>query len=574
MGKVDNKNQNKVSLLHSIKTKIVLLVIVVIIATAGINLLVSVPLIKKNFTTLTQNYMKDMATLVGETIETEIGYLGAEAVLTPEELAKVAKDIKVSGMDSSYAYIVSADGTMMYHPTPEKIGQPVENDAVKSLLAEIAKGNRPEPDMITYLFKGVAKYASYYIGSNMDYIVIVTADESEALSSVSMMMQRTLGGSAAALVFYSIIGFLIAAIIVKPIEKATKMIVKISELDFTDRENLQASLNRRKDETGVMAKAIGTLRKELADVIRSITGLSVELHDASNAMNNSAYETSQSVDQFEKAINEIAQGATSQAQETQTATENVILMGNMIEETNNEVEKLRNNARSMRDSGDKALNILAELNNINQKTKEAIQTIYEQTNMTNESALKIKEATDIITDIAEETNLLSLNASIEAARAGEQGRGFAVVASQIQKLAEQSNDSARQIADIINLLITDSEKTVETMEDVKAVIEQQNEHVINTGKAFMEVKTGIDSSVESVREITAKTKQLDDARVKVVDVVQNLTAIAEENAASTEETSASASEVGAIMGTISDNAQQLNTIADELKNSIKQFITD
>ena len=574
MGKVDNKNQNKVSLLHSIKTKIVLLVIVVIIATAGINLLVSVPLIKKNFTTLTQNYMKDMATLVGETIETEIGYLGAEAVLTPEELAKVAKDIKVSGMDSSYAYIVSADGTMMYHPTPEKIGQPVENDAVKSLLAEIAKGNRPEPDMITYLFKGVAKYASYYIGSNMDYIVIVTADESEALSSVSMMMQRTLGGSAAALVFYSIIGFLIAAIIVKPIEKATKMIVKISELDFTDRENLQASLNRRKDETGVMAKAIGTLRKELADVIRSITGQSVELHDASNAMNNSAYETSQSVDQVEKAINEIAQGATSQAQETQTATENVILMGNMIEETNNEVEKLRNNARSMRDSGDKALNILAELNNINQKTKEAIQTIYEQTNMTNESALKIKEATDIITDIAEETNLLSLNASIEAARAGEQGRGFAVVASQIQKLAEQSNDSARQIADIINLLITDSEKTVETMEDVKAVIEQQNEHVINTGKAFMEVKTGIDSSVESVREITAKTKQLDDARVKVVDVVQNLTAIAEENAASTEETSASASEVGAIMGTISDNAQQLNTIADELKNSIKQFITD
>ena len=574
MGKVDNKTQHKVSLLHSIKTKIVLLVIVVIIATAGINLLVSVPLIKKNFTTLTQNYMKDMATLVGETIETEIGYLGAEAVLTPEELAKVAKDIKVSGMDSSYAYIVSADGTMMYHPTPEKIGQPVENDAVKSLLAEIAKGNRPEPDVITYLFKGVAKYASYYIGSNMDYIVIVTADESEALSSVSMMMQRTLGGSAAALVFYSIIGFLIAAIIVKPIEKATKMIVKISELDFTDRENLQASLNRRKDETGVMAKAIGTLRKELADVIRSITGQSVELHDASNAMNNSAYETSQSVDQVEKAINEIAQGATSQAQETQTATENVILMGNMIEETNNEVEKLRNNARSMRDSGDKALNILAELNNINQKTKEAIQTIYEQTNMTNESALKIKEATDIITDIAEETNLLSLNASIEAARAGEQGRGFAVVASQIQKLAEQSNDSARQIADIINLLITDSEKTVETMEDVKAVIEQQNEHVINTGKAFMEVKTGIDSSVESVREITAKTKQLDDARVKVVDVVQNLTAIAEENAASTEETSASASEVGAIMGTISDNAQQLNTIADELKNSIKQFITD
>lgn len=574
MGTENKKDQNRVTLIHSIKIKIVVLVVLAIIATAGINLLVSVPLIKKNFTSLTQNYMKDMATLVGETIEAEIGYLGAETVLTPEELAKTAADIKVSGMDSSYAYVVSADGTMMYHPTPEKIGQPVENDAVKALLAEIEKGNRPEPDVITYLFKGVAKYASYYIGTNMDYIVIVTADESEALASVSTMMQRTIGSSAAALIFYSIIGFLIAAVIVKPIEKATKMIVTISELDFTDREKLQASLDNRKDETGVMAKAIGTLRQELAEVIRSISGQSVELHDASNVMNNSAQETSQSVEQVEKAINEIAQGATSQAQETQTATENVILMGNMIEEADSEVEKLRTNARSMRDSGDKALGILKELNEINQKTKEAVQTIYEQTNMTNESALKIKEATDIITDIAEETNLLSLNASIEAARAGEQGRGFAVVASQIQKLAEQSNDSARQIADIINLLITDSEKTVETMEDVKAVIELQNEHVMNTGKAFMEVKAGIDISVESVRAITSVTKQLDEARVKVVDVVQNLTAIAEENAASTEETSASASEVGAIMGTISDNAQQLNTIANELKNSIKQFITE
>lgn len=113
-------------------------------------------------------------------------------------------------------------------------------------------------------------------------------------------------------------------------------------------------------------------------------------------------------------------------------------MGNMIEETNNEIEDLRNSARAMRSAGENAMKILDELNKINQQTKDAISVIYEQTNTTNTSAMKIKEATDIITDIAEETNLLSLNASIEAARAGEQGRGFAVVASQIQKLAEQS----------------------------------------------------------------------------------------------------------------------------------------
>ncbi|MDO4464280.1 MAG: methyl-accepting chemotaxis protein [Bacillota bacterium] len=574
MSKENQSKKKTISFMNSIKTKILLLVVFVIIATAGISLWTSVPLINENVTTLTQNYMKDAATLTGQSIENEIEYLGAEAVLTPDCLAKIAKDIKISGMDSSYAYVVAADGTMMYHPTPEKIGQPVENAAVKQLLAEIEKGNKPEPDVISYLFKGVTKYASYYIGSNMDYIVIVTADEKEALSSINDMVIRNIWGAGFALVVCGVIGLILATIIVRPISRTTGMLIKLSELDFTDKEQIQATLEKRKDETGVMGKAIGTLREELSEIIKNITGQSKEIYEASNAMSQSAFETSQSVEQVEKAINEIAQGANSQAQETQTATEDVIVMGNMIEETNIEVENLRNNARSMSDAGDKAITILSELNEINLKTKEAIQIIYEQTNTTNASVLKIKDATDIISDIAEETNLLSLNASIEAARAGEQGRGFAVVASQIQKLAEQSNESARQIAEIIGLLISDSEKTVETMEDVKNVIEKQNENVMHTEKAFRDVKQGIDQSIESVRSIAVKTEQLDEARVRVVDVVQNLRAIAEENAASTQETSASVEEVGAIMETINDNAKQLHTIADELNCSVKKFITE
>lgn len=280
------------------------------------------------------------------------------------------------------------------------------------------------------------------------------------------------------------------------------------------------------------------------------------------------------MEQVEKAIVEIAQGANSQAQETQTATENVIFMGNMIEETNEEVEKLRESMRIMRSAGNTAMDILKDLSNVNQKTKDAMKVIYEQTNVTNESALKIKEATNIITDIAEETNLLSLNASIEAARAGEQGRGFAVVAAQIQKLAEQSNESARQIEEIINILIAESQKSVETMEEVKIVIEKQDENVANTEEAFQNVKNGIDTSIEGIRTIAGKTDKLDEARVKVVDVVQNLTAIAQENAASTEETSASAAEVGAIMATIAENTNQLNQIATEMEESIKQFIIE
>lgn len=574
MNKKEKTRKKQLAFWNSLKTRIVFLVIVAIAATVITMLLISVPSIRSNVTKITQNYMNDMALTAGDSIEREIEFIGAEQTLVPEELKEIVGDISISGMSSSYAYVVSADGTMMYHPTVDKIGQPVENDAVKQLLKEIGSGNRPQTHVIQYLFKGVTKYASFYVGQNLDYIIVITADEDEALASLNSMLLNCIIGGILVLIIWGIIDFIFAMRIVKPIQKTTDMVSKLADLDFTDKDGMQEKINKRKDETGIMGRAIGVLRDELTDALKEITNQSMRLRDASGAMNNSASETSQAVEQVELAISEIAQGATSQAQETQSATENVIIMGNMIEETNAEVESLRDNARVMRSAGEKAMGILAELNKINQKTKEAIEEIYEQTNTTNVSALKIKEATDMITDIAEETNLLSLNASIEAARAGEQGRGFAVVAAQIQKLSEQSNESARQIAEIINLLITDSERTVETMEEVKEVISKQNEYVTSTESAFKDVKVGIDKSIESVRVISGKTRELNESRIKVVDIVQDLTAIAEENAASTQETSASAAEVGAIMGNISENAKHLNQIADELNSNIEHFIIE
>ena len=271
------------------------------------------------------------------------------------------------------------------------------------------------------------------------------------------------------------------------------------------------------------------------------------------------------------AVSEISEGATSQATETQSATENVIIMGEMVEQTREEVETLLAHAEEMKAAGDVATQALDELDEINGQTKKAIDVIYEQTHTTNESALRIREVTKMITGIAEETNLLSLNASIEAARAGEQGRGFAVVAAQIQKLAEQSNASTKEIAQIINVLMEDSEKAVTTMNEVKEIMDAQNEKVVRAGEAFSQVKAGIDASIKGVEAIEEKTIKLDDARANVIDIVQNLTAIAEENAAATEETSASVTEVTAIVEDIAQNAQKMNTYATELKDKTNVF---
>lgn len=283
-------------------------------------------------------------------------------------------------------------------------------------------------------------------------------------------------------------------------------------------------------------------------------------------------ETATTIEQVENAVNEIAQGASSQAEETQKATENVIVMGNMVTETHDEVKRLLKYAENMKDSTDYAKNILTELEAVNRRAEEYIDVIANQTNTTNESALRISEATKLITSIAEETNLLSLNASIEAARAGEQGRGFAVVAAEIQKLAEQSDESARQIEDIIQVLLSDSEKAVETMYDVKEIIRAQSEQVEQTDTAFDQINDGVKQSIEGINRISEKTEQLDEARVNVVDVVQNLTAIAEENAAGAEETSASVAEVTSIVEDISSKSQALKEIAKELDESMDIFI--
>lgn len=328
---------------------------------------------------------------------------------------------------------------------------------------------------------------------------------------------------------------------------------------------------QRRDEIGHITRAIAKLKEEQTIIIQTMKEQSNALNHASEFLNEKTTETANTVSQVEKAVEEVAEGASNQAEETQTATDNVIFMGDMVEETAKEVEEMHFNTQNMHTLGREAFETLHDLQEINGQATESIQIIYQQTNLTNESVQKIREATSLITSIAAETNLLSLNASIEAARAGEQGRGFAVVAAQIQQLAEQSNASARQIEEIISYLINDSDKAVKTMDVVKDIMDRQNNNVIQMDQRFQKVITGIEDSLEAMDRIAEKTKKLDEARINVVDTVQNLTAIAQENAASTEETFASMIEISSIIADISTEADELKQIASEIDTSMEIF---
>ena len=358
-----------------------------------------------------------------------------------------------------------------------------------------------------------------------------------------------------------------------------KMVLKLTEgvgaLSQLSEGKLNFSLDKNlldgKDEIGDISRAIEKMKSNLTNIISSIKNDSATLLNASEMLSEKTGVTSGHVEQMEKAVGEIAAGAGSQAEETQDATENIIVMGNMIEETVDELSSLSQTAKSTKERGEAALEALRELQATNVKTSESIDIIYEQTNVTNESAQKIKEATALITNIAEETNLLSLNASIEAARAGEQGRGFAVVAGQIQKLAEQSNESAKQIETIILSLIEDSNKAVETMNEVKDIMEQQSDNVANTNTQVNNLLQDVEQSLAGIEEVVIKTNKINDARRNVVDTVQNLSAIAQENAASSQETSASVTEISGIVVEIAENATDLKDISNRLEDSMSMF---
>jgi methyl-accepting chemotaxis protein len=513
--------------------------------------------------------MKDMAVSYGTLLEKDLQN-AKNKTMTADQDATLLKGVGVQDAKSSYAYLVNADGVMLYHPTADKIGKPVENSVVKGLVAGLKNGVVPEPDVITYLFDGEMKYASYYITPTNHEILVITANQTDILSPVANITRLSMLAALLAAIVAIIIGFISAKTITSPIRDLTGIIGRIAGLNFS-KDGRLIILSQRGGEVGDMALAVENLSEEISKVVGEVTQQSSSLSAASTELDKSAEDTATSVEQVEKAVSEIAQGATSQAQETQKATENIIVIGNIVEETNQEVKKLMLNAQSMLETGRQADETLQELNRINEKAGSAIQVIYEQTNNTNTSAMKIKEVTTLITSIAEEINLLSLNASIEAARAGEQGRGFAVVASQIQKLADQSNTSATQIEEIISLLISDSAKAVQTMSEVKEIIATQNEHVGQTQNNFNSVKKGIDSSTAGIATISASVNKLDEARVAVVDVVQNLTAIAQENAASTEETSASVTQVSNIISGMADNAGKLEKIAVSLEEMMKQF---
>ena len=326
-----------------------------------------------------------------------------------------------------------------------------------------------------------------------------------------------------------------------------------------------------KDEFSAFGAYVNQFLEKLSDVIRSAQQISETVKQSGEELDTMAKNSNVTSSEIGSAVEEISNGATNQASEIDTASGEITQMGNVFGEIVENVDDLGRMAAEMQKVSNESAMFMQELSAANSKTAEAFSQVAQQTHTTNESVQKIREATELITSIASQTNLLSLNASIEAARAGEAGRGFAVVATEIQQLAEQSSSSADIINGIIEELSREAEQTVNIVDEVTQVVENQQEKLAQTQEHFGVLESGIEKSSEETENIKKRTAVCDTARNKVEEIIVNLSAISEENAASTEETTASMTELNQTIEHLVDSANQLKDMANSLESDLKFF---
>lgn len=571
MSNEQTKPKHRVSVLHSMRTKIMLLVQIGALCSCLMVLQMTVPRAEEELTSLAQNSMLSLVKAYAAGMETEITeYQQHGRALNYDAYAGILADAKMEGVESSYAYMVSSDGIMLYHPTQSKIGEPVENEVIKEVVAKIQSGIIPQPEVVSYEFGGQVKYASYYVLSTNDIIVIST-DEEEVLSGISAMVVNSGEGMLAVMILLAVVIFIVTGIMMKPLKKITLLINEMAELKFINHP-WGTKLTRGKDECGVMAKAVAAMRESLRNVIGDISSASEHLNEIVHTLQLTTSEVNDSCTDNSATTEELAAGM----QETTATTQTLVSSIEDMKDESGEIRKMsvegeelsgeiENRAADLKRSATESVKLAREM--FDSLQKKSAKTIEEA-----KAVEKINELTEVIMRISSQTSLLALNASIEAARAGEAGKGFAVVATEIGNLANQTSETVANINNIVAEVNTVVRDMGATLHDTTQFMENQ---VVPDYQAFYDVSNqynedsvAVKNSMTSIQESVA---QLNETILVITDGLEGISKTINESAIGVSDIAEKTAAVVNRMGENMEMVKGCQNEADKLKDIAGQF---